>query len=428
MLTHDGARTGMITTKGYRDILHIGRHQRPQHYSIRQEIPWQNRPLVKRRHRNRWPKLCRPKGEVLVPLDETEVRDAAQALRARSRRSPCNPLLFYLDPGHEERARRHRTGSLPGQHRHNVAAVSPRSASSAVRPPPSTPSSVRRCAPTSAASSSRWRPRVAGRSARDGLERRSGRRDGRREAYPDAALGTGGRRAGRRLGGRPVEPAQADHLRRRRYFRRHRHRRRSRIATATALLDRRLSAARADDRRPHDRRRRRLDRAGRRRRGLPSRSRAPAHVRGRPPTVWVARAHRDGRERRARPPRSGVLSGRRDAARSRRGDLSHRRARRAGAEVAEPPRACSRSSAPTWPMPSAPERCRRIDPRDFALVAFGGAGPLHAVDVAIELGIPEVIVPPHPGINSAIGLLTTSCATTRSGPSSRPAARSISSA
>jgi N-methylhydantoinase A len=48
-----------------------------------------------------------------------------------------------------------------------------------------------------------------------------------------------------------------------------------------------------------------------------------------------------------------------------------------------------------------------IDPRDFALVAFGGAGPLHAVDVAVELGIPEVIVPPHPGINSAIGLLTT---------------------
>ena len=142
---------------------------------------------------------------------------------------------------------------------------------------------------------------------------------------------------------------------------------------------------------------------------------------------WRA-AHRDGRERRARPPRSGVLSGRRDAARSRRGDLSHRRARRrAGAGVAGR-RARSRSSAPTWPMPSAPERCRRIDPRDFALVAFGGAGPLHAVDVAIELGIPEVIVPPHPGINSAIGLLTTSCATTRSGPSSRPAARSISSA
>jgi hypothetical protein len=41
----------MITTAGYRDITHIGRHQRPQHYSVRQEVPWQDRPLAKRRHR-----------------------------------------------------------------------------------------------------------------------------------------------------------------------------------------------------------------------------------------------------------------------------------------------------------------------------------------------------------------------------------------
>src|SRR5262249_45336715 len=47
------------------------------------------------------------------------------------------------------------------------------------------------------------------------------------------------------------------------------------------------------------------------------------------------------------------------------------------------------------------------DPRTFALVAFGGAGPLHAVDVARTLGIPEVIVPPFPGITSALDLLTT---------------------
>jgi N-methylhydantoinase A len=46
------------------------------------------------------------------------------------------------------------------------------------------------------------------------------------------------------------------------------------------------------------------------------------------------------------------------------------------------------------------------DPRDFALVAFGGAGPLHAADVADALEIPEVLVPPHPGITSAGGLLT----------------------
>ena len=48
-----------------------------------------------------------------------------------------------------------------------------------------------------------------------------------------------------------------------------------------------------------------------------------------------------------------------------------------------------------------------IDPREFSLVAFGGAGPLHAVEVASRLGIPEVIVPPFPGITSAVGLLTT---------------------
>jgi N-methylhydantoinase A len=46
-----------------------------------------------------------------------------------------------------------------------------------------------------------------------------------------------------------------------------------------------------------------------------------------------------------------------------------------------------------------------LDPRDFALVAFGGAGPMHACAVARETGIPWVVVPPHPGITSAVGLL-----------------------
>jgi N-methylhydantoinase A len=47
------------------------------------------------------------------------------------------------------------------------------------------------------------------------------------------------------------------------------------------------------------------------------------------------------------------------------------------------------------------------DPREFSLVAFGGAGPLHAAEVARILGVKEVIIPAYPGINSAIGLLTT---------------------
>jgi N-methylhydantoinase A len=46
------------------------------------------------------------------------------------------------------------------------------------------------------------------------------------------------------------------------------------------------------------------------------------------------------------------------------------------------------------------------DPRDFALVAFGGAGPLHATAVARQLGIRTVIIPESPGILCALGLLT----------------------
>ena len=44
-----------------------------------------------------------------------------------------------------------------------------------------------------------------------------------------------------------------------------------------------------------------------------------------------------------------------------------------------------------------------MDPRDFALFAFGGAGPLHAASLARELGVPRVLVPARPGITNAIG-------------------------
>jgi N-methylhydantoinase A len=48
---------------------------------------------------------------------------------------------------------------------------------------------------------------------------------------------------------------------------------------------------------------------------------------------------------------------------------------------------------------------RGYDPREFAIVAFGGAGPIHAVAIARELNIPTVIVPPFPGVFSAWGML-----------------------
>jgi N-methylhydantoinase A/oxoprolinase/acetone carboxylase beta subunit len=47
------------------------------------------------------------------------------------------------------------------------------------------------------------------------------------------------------------------------------------------------------------------------------------------------------------------------------------------------------------------------DPRDFALVAAGGAGPLFAAQIALEVGTPAVLVPTYPGVTAALGLLAT---------------------
>lgn len=102
-----GARTGMITNQGFRDVLHIGRHQRPDHYSIMQEIPWQDRPLIKRRYRKTVPgRLVPPTGAELEPLDEAAIRRAAQELKADGVDAVAICFLFsYLNPAHEDRAR-----------------------------------------------------------------------------------------------------------------------------------------------------------------------------------------------------------------------------------------------------------------------------------------------------------------------------------
>lgn len=49
---------------------------------------------------------------------------------------------------------------------------------------------------------------------------------------------------------------------------------------------------------------------------------------------------------------------------------------------------------------------RGVDPRDLALVAFGGAGPMHACAVAEALGMAAVVVPPRAGVLAAVGLLS----------------------
>jgi len=115
-LQYRGSRAGMITTRGFRDIVQIGRHQRPQHYSIQQSIPWQDRPLVQRRHRKVvTERLAPPNGAVVEPLQETEVRRAAIELAQDGVASIAVCFLFsYLNPAHERRAKQIVQEACPG--------------------------------------------------------------------------------------------------------------------------------------------------------------------------------------------------------------------------------------------------------------------------------------------------------------------------
>ena len=107
VLENKGARAGIITNEGFRDITHIARHQRAEHYSIIQQLPWQSRPLVLRRHRKTvGGRLIPPTGEVLQPLDRDGVRRAAEALKADGVESVAVCFLFsYLNPAHELEAK-----------------------------------------------------------------------------------------------------------------------------------------------------------------------------------------------------------------------------------------------------------------------------------------------------------------------------------
>ena len=69
LIERKGADVGMITTRGFRDILHMARHKRPHNFSLQFDVPWQSKPLVKRRNRLVVDERLRPPtGEVEVPL------------------------------------------------------------------------------------------------------------------------------------------------------------------------------------------------------------------------------------------------------------------------------------------------------------------------------------------------------------------------
>src|SRR5439155_9961804 len=101
-----GATPGLVTNRGFRDVVHIGRHQRPQHYSVMQDIPWQARPFVERRHRKVVAeRIVPPVGDVLEPLDVDAVRRIGRELHEDGVEAVAVCFLFsYLNPDHERRA------------------------------------------------------------------------------------------------------------------------------------------------------------------------------------------------------------------------------------------------------------------------------------------------------------------------------------
>ncbi|HET9018685.1 MAG TPA: hydantoinase/oxoprolinase family protein, partial [Acetobacteraceae bacterium] len=102
-----GAEVGMITTRGFRDILHMARHKRPHNFSLQFDVPWQSKPLVKRRNRIAVSeRILPPDGRIEVPLALDEVKQAAELFAKRGLDAVIVAFLFaFLNDEHEQKAK-----------------------------------------------------------------------------------------------------------------------------------------------------------------------------------------------------------------------------------------------------------------------------------------------------------------------------------
>ena len=416
-LQYRGARAGMITTRGFRDIVQIGRHQRPQHYSIQQGIPWQDRPLVQRRYRKvATERLAPPNGAVIEPLNEEEVRQAARELAQDGVAAIAICFLFsYLNPVHERRAKEIVQQTFPGVFVTCSHEVSPQfreferfttTAMNAFIGPlvrdyvthladglrsKGFSGEVHIMQSNGGVAPARTVAELPVCTLMSGLAAGVlggawiGELTGRRNVI---TLDIGGTSAdiGVVTGGRFGEASARDT-----YV--------AGYPILVPMIDLHTIGAGGGSI-AH------LDRAGAFKVGPQSAGAQPgpaAYGRGgTEPTVTDA----------------NIVLGRLDVHNFLGGamPLDSAAARRVIEELA------ARLGLPVMEAAEgvvavlnanmanairARTVQKGIDPRNYSLVAFGGAGPLHGVEVARLLGIPEVIVPPYPGINSAIGLLTT---------------------
>jgi len=417
VLENKGVKAGMITNEGFRDIIHIGRHQRVEHYSIMQELPWQNRPLIARRYRKTVPgRLAPPSGEELVPLDEEAVRRAALELKEEGVEAVAICFLFsYLNPRHEQRAKAIVEEVMPEAFVVTSSFISPQfreferftTAALAAFIGPKVDSYIRRldCALRESGVTGDLRimssnggvatPKMI--TEKPAMTLLSGLAAG--------VLGGGwiGDLVGRKrlitfdIGGTSADIgivvdgtyAETDA-------------RSTSIAGFPLLmpmLDIHTIGAGGGSI-AH------VDRGGAFKVGPQSAGAVPgpaAYGRGGDqPTVTDANVVL------GRLDPDDFLGGgmKLDAAASR--GVITRLAEQIGLSINETAEGVLTIINANMANAIRSRTVQKgIDPRGFALVAFGGAGPLHGAEVAAMLGIPEVIVPPYPGITSAMGLLTT---------------------
>jgi N-methylhydantoinase A len=112
LLTRRGAKVGYVATKGFRDIPFIQRGDRRSHY----DISWiKAKPFVERRYCYELTERLSAKGDVVVALDEGEVRELARTIKAESIEAVAVCFLFsYMNPRHEIRAREIMAEEIPG--------------------------------------------------------------------------------------------------------------------------------------------------------------------------------------------------------------------------------------------------------------------------------------------------------------------------
>ena len=420
LLEERGARTALITTRGFADLLEIGRQDRPDLYRLCAPKPT---PLIGAELRFEAAERIGPAGVARAARPELSRRASPRRSAQPGRVGGDLPALLLSRPDPRAAPRRPPAPSAsPSSTSPPPTRSCPASAStSAARRRRSTPTSR----PCSAATWVDWPRAAAEAGLPEPLVMQSSGGVAPAEEAARAAPGASspGRRAARSapdLLARVSAARQRDRPRHGRHLLRRLRGRGRRGAAHRLTDDRRAPAAAADGRRPHGRRRRRLDRLAR-----PRAARCGSGRARRAPSPARPAIGRGGRSRRSPTPTScsasspptrdwrAVSSSTPSAARAGVGALA------ASLGLGELETAEGIVAIANQEMVRALRVVtveRGLDPRGFALLPFGGAGPMHAAAIAAELGIERLICPRAGGVLSALASAPPTAAATPPAP------------